>query len=65
MLLIIESVTNLFLTHIGLLVKNKYTTIASVRLLNGAIVFEIFLSTIYLYIYTINKSFALFPLLDT
>lgn len=50
-LLIVELITVIFLTYIGFLVKNKYTVIASTRLLNGIIVFELFITIMYLYFY--------------
>lgn len=64
MLLVVESITNMFLTYSGILVKNKYTTIASVRLINGVVVFEIFLTVFYLVLYTIHGSVSLDVLTD-
>lgn len=55
-LLLVELITVVFLTYIGFLVKNKYTLLASVRLINGVVVFELFLTIIYIYIYILyNK----------
>lgn len=62
---IIESVTNIFLTYTGMLVKNKYTIIASVRLVNGVIVFEIFLTSVFMLLYLIHNSISLNPIQDT
>lgn len=58
-MILIETITVIFLTYIGFLVKNKYTTIASVRLLNGIIVFEIFTTAVYLYFYLFYNKLSL------
>lgn len=47
----IELVSTIIYIYIGFFVKNKYTILASTRLINGTIVFEIFIFTLYLYIY--------------
>lgn len=52
-ILIIEIITLITTTYIGLLVNNKYTTIASIRLINMSIITEIFIILIFLYIYII------------
>lgn len=39
------------ITYIGLLTKNKYTLITSVRIINGTVVFEIFLIAVLSYFY--------------
>lgn len=58
-LLLIELITTIVLTYIGFLVKNKYTIIASTRLLNGVIVFEIFITSVYLYFYLFFNKLSL------
>lgn len=58
-MILIELITVILLTYIGFLVKNKYTTIASVRLLNGIIVFEIFTTAVYLYFYLFYNKLSL------
>lgn len=58
-LLLIELITTIVLTYIGFLVKNKYTIIASTRLLSGVIVFEIFITVVYLYFYLFFNKLSL------
>ena len=59
LLLVIEIITNFFLTIIGIFVKNKYTTIASTRLINGSIIFDIFIMSCFLILYIIHQSTSL------
>jgi len=58
-LILIELISVICLTYIGFLVKNKYTTIASIRLLNGIIVFEIFTTAVYIYFYLLYNKLGL------
>lgn len=55
-LLIIELITTIFTTYIGIITKNKYTLITSVRIINGTVVFEIFILTVLSYFYIIYDS---------
>jgi len=59
MLILVELISVICLTYIGFLVKNKYTTIASIRLLNGIIVFEIFTTAVYFYFYLFYNKLGL------
>lgn len=59
LILIIELFTSICTAYIGFLVKNKYTIIASTRVLNGIIVFEIFLITLYFYLYILHSKLSL------
>lgn len=59
LILLIELITSIYTAYLGFIVKNKYTVIASTRVLNGVIVFEIFLITIYFYLYIINSKLNL------
>ena len=59
LILLIELITTICTAYIGFLVKNKYTIIASTRILNGIVVFEIFLITLYFYLYILNSKLSL------
>ena len=52
-ILIVELLTTILITYIGILTKNKYTLITSIRIINGTVVFEIFLISVLSYFYLI------------
>lgn len=58
-LLVIELLTTIFITYIGMLTKNKYTLLTAVRIVNGTVVFEIFLISIFSYFYLIYDTTSL------
>lgn len=61
---IIELLNKIILTMIGLFSKNKYTTIASTRIINATIVTEIFVSLTFLIIYLNTNSLNINDLLN-
>lgn len=58
-ILVIELLTTVFITYIGMLTKNKYTLLTAVRIVNGTVVFEIFLISIFSYFYIVYDTTSL------
>lgn len=57
--LIIESLNNIMLFSIGFFIKNKYTHLSSVRVLNMYFIFEIIVFVFFTYVYFFLKKFSI------
>lgn len=58
-LILIELLTTILVTYIGLITKNKYTLLTSVRIINGTVVFEIFITSVLSYFYLLHSTTSL------